>query len=226
MGVFEVNMDENKLKNTIAQRITFYRKNCGMTQAELAEKLNYSDKSVSKWERGEGLPDVVVLSMMAELFGVTVNDLISGDVKPKRSTGKLPLKDRILIPMLAVGLVLLVASILYLVLRWVFPDMLRLWLIYVYAIPACCIVAIVLLKLWWKNIWSRFVCVSILIWSVAASVYVTLSIQHSQEIFLIAAIMQVLTILWYLLKANFKKRRMRKQALREAQAAADEDAED
>ena len=45
-------MDEIKLKNTIAQRIAYYRKSCGMTQAELAEKLNYSDKSVSKWERG------------------------------------------------------------------------------------------------------------------------------------------------------------------------------
>lgn len=213
-------MDENKLKNNIAQRIAYYRKSCGMTQAELAEKLNYSDKSVSKWERGEGLPDVVVLSMMAELFGVTVNDLISGDTKPKRSTGRLPLKDRILIPMLAVGLVLLVASIVYLVLRWVFPDMQRLWLIYVYAVPVCCVVAIVLLKLWW-NLWSRFVCVSILIWSVAAAVYVTLSIQHIQEIFLIAAIMQILVVLWYLLKSNFKKRRQRQEALRELEKAAE-----
>ena len=61
-------MNEDVLKKNVPEKITFYRKAAGLTQLELAEKLNYSDKSVSKWERGDGLPDITVLTNMAELF--------------------------------------------------------------------------------------------------------------------------------------------------------------
>ncbi|MBQ7100690.1 MAG: helix-turn-helix transcriptional regulator, partial [Clostridia bacterium] len=57
----------------MAKNISELRKASGLTQAQLAEKLSYSDKSVSKWERGDGVPDVVVMQKMAELFGVTLN---------------------------------------------------------------------------------------------------------------------------------------------------------
>lgn len=60
-------MDDISAKNTIAKNIAYYRKRSGYTQFELSEKLNYSDKSVSKWERGDGMPDVLVLMRMAEV---------------------------------------------------------------------------------------------------------------------------------------------------------------
>ena len=69
-------MDDEKLKYQIGANIAAYRKQFGMTQAGLAEKLNYSDKAVSKWERGESVPDVLILMQLAELFGTTVNDLV------------------------------------------------------------------------------------------------------------------------------------------------------
>ena len=59
--------NEEALRRRIAENITYYRKQNGDTQAELAEKLNYSDKSVSKWERAEGTPDVYILSQIASL---------------------------------------------------------------------------------------------------------------------------------------------------------------
>ena len=69
--------DDEKVKKTIAENIVRYRRECNLTQAELAEKIHYSDKSVSKWERADGVPDIFVLVMLAELFGVTVNDLLT-----------------------------------------------------------------------------------------------------------------------------------------------------
>ena len=66
-----------ELKLVTASNIINERTKAGMTQAELGAKLNYSDKSVSKWERGEAIPDAYVLSEMAELFGVTVDYLLS-----------------------------------------------------------------------------------------------------------------------------------------------------
>ena len=65
-------MDE--LKKIIAKNLVAYRKQAHFTQAELAEKLGYSDKNVSKWERAEGVPDVLVLHQLAEMYNVTVND--------------------------------------------------------------------------------------------------------------------------------------------------------
>ena len=67
------------LKQIIAQNIVFLRKQAGMTQLDLAEKLNYSDKAVSKWERGDSVPDIAVLKDIADLFGVTVDYLLKED---------------------------------------------------------------------------------------------------------------------------------------------------
>ena len=70
-------MQLNELKLICASNIISLRTAAGLTQAELGAKLNYSDKSVSKWERGEALPDAYVLTQMAEIFGVSVDHLLS-----------------------------------------------------------------------------------------------------------------------------------------------------
>ena len=70
-------MDDEKLKYQIGANIAAYRKRAGLTQLALAEKLNYSDKAVSKWERGESVPDVLTLMQLAAQFGITVNDLLT-----------------------------------------------------------------------------------------------------------------------------------------------------
>ena len=70
-------MDELKL--VVASNLIKLRQAAGMTQAELGEKLNYSDKTVSKWERGESIPDAYVLTRLAELYGLTVDDLLHND---------------------------------------------------------------------------------------------------------------------------------------------------
>ena len=65
------------LKTIIKENLIRYRKNAGLTQAQLANKLGYSDKTISKWEREEGVPDIYILKEIADLYGVTVNDLIT-----------------------------------------------------------------------------------------------------------------------------------------------------
>ncbi len=76
-------MTEQELRETVAKNLIAYRKLNKLTQLELAEKINYSDKSVSKWERGDGLPDLYVLKLIADLYDISVNDLIS-QKKPKK----------------------------------------------------------------------------------------------------------------------------------------------
>ena len=67
------------LKTVIAKNIVSLRKANHLTQTELADKLNYSDKAVSKWERGDSLPDVIVLKQIADLFGVTLDYLVQSE---------------------------------------------------------------------------------------------------------------------------------------------------
>ena len=81
-------MNDDKLKKQIGANIAAYRKSMGLTQVGLAEKLNYSDKAVSKWERAESVPDVLTLTQLAELFDVTVNDLLVDPNELPANTGK------------------------------------------------------------------------------------------------------------------------------------------
>ena len=83
-------MDE--LKETIAKNLVELRTQARLTQLQLAEKLNYSDKAVSKWERGEAIPDIRVLIKLAEIYNITVDDILTDSaakkVKPKMHIGK------------------------------------------------------------------------------------------------------------------------------------------
>ena len=67
---------QENLRAVIAANITNLRKNSGMTQQDLAVRLNYTDKAISKWERGESVPDIVILKQIADIFGITVDYLL------------------------------------------------------------------------------------------------------------------------------------------------------
>lgn len=204
-------MDELAIRETLAKNLAYYRKLNNMTQAELAERINYSDKSVSKWERGEGIPDIIVLAIIAQVFGITVNDLIADpDENPAPIQRKtLRLKSRIMIPLMSVGLVFLAAAIVYWVLRLIYPDMPRLWMTFIYAIPVSAIVSMILTKLWW-DIWPRLAACSIFIWSAALSVCLTVRVQNIQDIFFVAAILQLLAVFWFIFIYNPKQKKKSK----------------
>ena len=129
------------MMETLGFRIARLRKEKGFTQQELAEILNYSDKSISKWERGEGVPDIYILKQIAELYGVTVNDIIEMDSISKESTPRVnKLKNRILITLMSIMLVWFVATIAHSILKIIFPNEIRILYCYLYAIPVSTIV--------------------------------------------------------------------------------------
>ena len=79
----------------VAYNLTELRKNARLTQAELAEKINYSDKSVSKWERGEALPDLKVLTRLAELFGVSIDYFVTKDAEKQKKEFDFPKSEKL-----------------------------------------------------------------------------------------------------------------------------------
>ena len=70
-------MQLNELKCITASNLINLRTAAGMTQAELGARLNYSDKTISKWERAEAIPDAFVLKQIGEIFHVSVDSLLS-----------------------------------------------------------------------------------------------------------------------------------------------------
>ena len=195
-------MNEILLKKAISENISYYRKKAGLTQSELSEKINYSDKSVSKWERGDGIPDVVVLSELAELFGITLNDLVSID--RRRDADRRKTRNRFFITLLAAGLPWLTAAVAFFFVKMIIPDFSYAPYFFVYAIAVCGIVATVLTSLWFSHIW-QMLSVSMIVWGIAFSVHISFQIPEAIYIYIIAAVMQVLTICWYAMKRFGKK---------------------
>ena len=193
-------MDSEKLKLQIGMNIAAYRKRENLTQAELAERLNYSDKAVSKWERGESVPDVMTLVLIAELFGVSVNDLLEDNLIDTLPEKEQPVKKRVnknVIQMLVSLLVWFVALLVYVVLDSVSVP--RSWVGFIYAIPANAIVLLCLRSAWGKYNWNH-VLVSIIVWGCLVSFYSTVLIFTSYNIwkmFLLGLLGQAAVILWF-----------------------------
>lgn len=178
--------DMNQLKSIIAENISMLRRAGGITQAELAEKLCYSDKAVSKWERGESVPDIAVLKAIADLFGVTVDYLITKEHAPAvpeaeeapeaapaanadTDTEDILIKNkkynRNIITRMGILLVWLVATIVFVVLRSFVEDMAWSVFPFVLAIPVSCIVWLVFNSIWF-NPRRNFAIISLMMWSV------------------------------------------------------------
>ena len=181
---------EATLRKTVAKNIAAYRKAHHDTQLDLATKLNYSDKSVSKWERGESLPDVYILSQIADLYGVSVSALI-GEIQPPKESKP---HYHMFILLLSLALTMAVATLLFsmfMICKVPYPA----WMFFVYALPVCSIICIVFTSLWWGILWQG-VSVSALIWTLGLSLYLSFELENVSLIFLVCAALQVLTVLW------------------------------
>ena len=149
----------SEINNKIAKNLTYYRKAAGLTQAELAEKINYSDKSVSKWESGNGVPDVYILLQLAQLFSVTLNELV-GD-EPKAKPKKSSVGFHVSIMLLSSGIVWLVATCAFVLMQLLNPTGFAWWLTFLYAVCVNAIVMLVYASIWKYRI-LNFVSVSTL----------------------------------------------------------------
>ncbi len=201
-----------EINQKLAKNLSYYRKAAGLTQAELAEKINYSDKSVSKWESGNGVPDVYTLVQLAELYGVTV-DMLLGDGAPIRARKKTR-STHILIMLLSSGIVWLVATCMYVMMKLLLPERAG-WLSFLYAVPVNAIVLIVYAGIW-KYKTLNFISVSTLVWTAIACLYLTVRAICSRlgtiddwaalwSVFLLGIPLQVLEILWVFFRSVFKK---------------------
>ena len=192
-------MNETEFKRIVADNIAYYRKQMGLTQLQLAEKLNYSDKAISKWERGESLPEVYVLHSLASFFGVTLNDFLTVGRKPRTP---LTIKTRILISILSAGIVWLVATVIFVLTNLIEPNIdFDIWLVFIYAIPLSSIVLLVFSLLWGNNRLS-FAFVTALSVGLTLSIYLSLFkfYPHIWYIFIVLVPIEILALFWFIFR--------------------------
>lgn len=197
-------MEDQDLKIIIADNITKFRKINNLTQAELAEKLNYSDKAVSKWERAEALPDVTILYKIAKLFDITLNDLVTKTPERKLKSLYMLLKKKRLIPVLSGGLVWLIATIVFTFLKVFNAPTDKAWYAFVIAVPVTFIVLLTFSAMW-GNTLSNCILTSLLTWSIALVLFLTIPTEGAAWIFLIPIPLQILIVLWFIMRKKPKK---------------------
>lgn len=193
-------MTELEFKKLVSENLQYYRKLNNMTQLQLAETLNYSDKSISKWERGESLPDLYILQSIADLYGITINDLVN-EIKTKPAHKKV--RNNLLITLIGVGTVWLLATTVFVMLGIFVPELTKSWLAFIYAIPVSMIVLLVFTNIWGNKL-QVFFALTVLYWTVPLSIYLSFDNKKLWLLFIIIIPLQIISIFWFLLKKENK----------------------
>lgn len=178
-------MTSDDIKNNFSKNLSNLRKAKNLTQLQLAEKLNYSDKAVSKWEVGSVLPDIETMQQIAEFFGITINDLIYAK---KRRVLKEFYKTHFFMTLLVSVSIWFVATIIFFVLDSA-TSLTRAWLTFIYVVPINAIVLIVFSALWFKKIFV-YLSSSIMLWGIIVAVFLSINDPNLWFIFIVGVVGQ------------------------------------
>lgn len=203
-------MNDESLKTQLGANIAAFRKRSGLTQAALAERINFSDKAVSKWERGESIPDVLTLVELAKLFDITVDDLLKDHNALPENVGKVEqvmgkavektLKrkaDKRIIAQLCTILVWFVALLVFVICASF--DIPKSWIAFFFAFPITCIV-LLSLRSAWRDFRSNQWLISGIVWGFLLSIYMSILIFAGKNlwlIFLLGIPGQLAIFLWF-----------------------------
>lgn len=203
-------MTDDKLKAQLGANIASYRKRQRLTQAALAEKINYSDKAVSKWERGESIPDLPTIVLLAELFEIKVDDLLvdpnelpENGSKVEKIMSKAVEKtlkrkaNKNAILGLSSILVWFVALLSFVICSSIGLE--KTWIAFIYAIPVDAIVMLSLRSAWRDFRWNQAL-VSGIVWGCLLSIYFSLLLfagLNIWKLFLLGIPGQIAVFLWF-----------------------------
>lgn len=194
------------LRKIIGSNLAELRKERKITQLELAEMFGYTDKAVSKWEKGDTLPDVETLYQLASFYGVTL-DYLTNDIPQEEKetiispTNQTNIKaNRISIVLLSISLAWMLATVCYV---WILVfNGLNYYQVFIYAIPITAIVLSLFNKSWGKRKYNFYI-YTLFLWSLISAIYVGFLRYNLWPLFLLGAPSQILIFLWSRMKDGF-----------------------
>lgn len=164
------------INENIAQNIIKLRKMNKLTQQDLAAKLNYSDKAISKWERGDSVPDIEMLCKISEIFNVNVDYLTkehsNAEFNKLEKGSNLFVRNLLILIMFCVSAFFL-STVVFVSTTIKNPDNAKIfWISYIYALPFCCLFSYIYAKK--SGYWlMRLIAISSLLWTLITSVYLS-----------------------------------------------------
>ena len=184
------------VRQIIAENLIELRKMNKLTQLELAEKLNYSDKAISKWERAESLPDVEILCQIADLYGVSLDYLVTKDheeatLEYKISKERANVNKTIITWLSVFSAVLLIILSFFLVLTITKHN---LWILFIWMVPLCATIYLIFNCIWGKRK-IRYIVLTILMWSLITSFALQFMNYHIWLIYLLGIPGQIIIFL-------------------------------
>lgn len=195
---------EDEFKKEFGKNLSKARKACGYTQLQLAEALNYTDKAVSKWERGESVPDTYTVMRISEVLGISTS-LLTGEEEIKPVEMRIQKKKKnpvsVFVPIISSITVFFIASVLFMVFKMIPATVDFAPYIYLVALPAMFIELVVFSFIWWNRP-AQFVCLSCLIWSICGCAYGLVQffteLYDFRYIFISSAFLQIICIIVFL----------------------------
>lgn len=190
------------IKEVIAENLIKLRKKSGLTQGEMAEKLNYSDNAVSRWERGEVTPSVETLEQISLLFKVPLTALFEENVVEKAEKDeKKQMINKLAVTLIFMSLAWFAATIIYFYAKVIFKV--NFWTIFMWAVPTSCWILYPFNNYWGRHVW-KFVILSVMIWSILACIYLQFFDYNMWLIFIIGIPVQAGLSIWAFIKPKEK----------------------
>ena len=182
------------VKEIIAKNLTELRKANKLTQSALAEKLNYSDKAISRWEHAETLPDIETLCRICDIYGVSFEYLLNKETpdvvptRPKNNTGR-----HVVISIIAICAVWLATTAFFTSIGALTGN--YLWQLFIWAVPSSCAVIAICNKIWWKSRICLVISLSFIVWTVILAIYLLFISYNLWLLFVTGAPIQAIIIL-------------------------------
>ena len=198
------NRNMENIRELVRENLISFRKGAKLTQLELAQKIGYSDKAVSRWETGEVVPDIETLNALSELYGVPMGAFFEKPSVNAKSNKKKGLKigNKMAIALLSIGGVWAVSTVIFVLLY--LGTIANSWLAFVWALPVSFVLSIVFNAMWGRRVWT-FIFISLLIWTLILSAYLQLLPYNLYLLFVVGAPLQACVVLASCIK---KKKRI------------------
>ena len=154
------------IKEIVGNNLQELRKKKKLTQGELANLFNYSDKSISKWEKGDALPDIEVLYQLCEFYGVSLDYLTStGTKKEKQKFEKeeMPFSNKITITCLVISIIWMAATIAFI--TPYLKEGVFFWQAFIWALPISALALLYMNFIYFKKRLITFIGATIFVWT-------------------------------------------------------------
>ena len=194
-------ISNDEFKKLVAKNLIYYRKLNGLTQLQLAEATFYSDKAISKWERGESLPEAYVLYLLADFYGINISDFF---VKERLLNVSPTRKAKAFVSLIIFFAVWLLFAVIFVTMNVLsVPEFDgKEWLFFVYAIPFSFLAVYICSTAWFKDTPLPLLFISVAIWTAGAGIFLSLQQfpygsfpQYAWLVFILLIFIQVIVAL-------------------------------